>query len=98
MGVHAFVSIIAKTDVFPLPRVDDSLTTLDLASGYWQVLVDDKSHEKTAFVTHSGLYEFSVMPFGLKNAPATFQRLMETVLSGLIRKVCLDYLDDGQSG
>ena len=58
------------------------------------MLVDDKSREKTAFVTHSSLYEFSVMPFGLKNAPATFQWLMETVLSGLIRKVCLDYLDD----
>ena len=69
-------------------------TTLDLAAGYWQVLVEPKSREKTAFVTHSGLLEFSVMPFGLKNAPATFQRLMETVLSGLIRDVCLDYLDD----
>ena len=94
---------VTKTDVFPLPRVDDSLdqlanscffTTLDLASGYWQVLVDANSREKTAFVTHSGLYEFSVMPFGLKNTPATFQRLMETVLAGLIRNVCLDYLDD----
>ena len=94
---------VTKTDVFPLPRVDDSLdqlsnlhyfTTLDLAAGYWQVLVEPKSREKTAFVTHSGLFEFSVMPFGLKNTPATFQRLMETILSGLIRNVCLDYLDD----
>ena len=94
---------VTKTDVFPLPRVDDSLdqlsqshhfTTLDLASGYWQVLIDPASKEKTAFVTHSGLYEFSVMPFGLKNAPATFQRLMESVLAGLIRNVSLDYLDD----
>ena len=83
--------------------MDDSLdqlsksryfTTLDLAGGYWQVLVEPRSREKTVFVTHSGLFEFSVMPFGLKNAPATFQRLMETVLAGLIRKSCLDYLDD----
>lgn len=89
---------LTKTDVFPLLRVDDSLdqlsVTLDLAAGYWQVLVGPKSRENTAFVTHSGLFEFSVMPFGFKNAPATFQRLMETVLAGLIRKVRLDYLDD----
>jgi hypothetical protein len=69
-------------------------TTLNLASSYWQVLVDADSCEKIAFLTHSGLDDFSVMPFGLKNAPATFQRLMETVLSGLIRKECLDYSDD----
>ena len=92
-----------KMDVFPLPRVDDTLdilsnakyfSTLDLASGYWQVKMDPASREKTAFVTHAGLYEFLVMPFGLCNAPATFQRLMETVLTGLIRKVCVDYIDD----
>ena len=92
-----------KLDVFPLPRIDDSLdllahsqyfTTLDLASGYWQVGMDDDSREKTAFVTHSGLFEFLVMPFGLCNAPATFQRLMETVLAGLARDRCLVYIDD----
>ena len=78
-----------QSDVFPLPRVDDSLdqlsksqyfTTLDLASGYWQVLVESTSCEKTAFVTHSGLFKFSVMPFGLQNAPATL-RLKESVLA-----------------
>ena len=65
-------------DVFPLPRIDDSIdilshsryfSTLDLRSGYWQVKMASESIEKTAFATHSGLYEFVVMPFGLCNAP-----------------------------
>jgi len=92
-----------KSDVFPLPRIDDSLdllahtsyfTTLDLAAGFWQVPMDLETQEKTAFCTPPGLYEFRVMPFGLCNAPATFQRLMETVLAGLARDSCMVYLDD----
>ena len=95
-------SLIAIT-VFPLPHIDDSLdllcstqyfTSLDLASGYWQVGMDKESQEKRAFTTHNGLYEFAVMPFGLCNVPATFQRMMESVLSGLAREKCLVYLDD----
>ena len=97
------LNALTKLDVFPLPRFDDSLallakakyfSTLDLASGYWQVGMAPESVEKTAFATHSGLYEFSVMPFGLCNAPATFQQLMETVLAGLSRDTCMMYLDD----
>ena len=83
---------LTKADTFPLPRIDDLLdqldkakyfSTLDLASGFWQVRVHPNSIEKTAFITHQGLYQFNVMPFGLRNAPAVFQRLMQCVLAGL---------------
>ena len=83
---------VTKLDQFPLPRIDDLLdqlgksryfTTLDLASRYWQIRVDKPSKEKTAFITHHGLFEFCVMPFGLTNAPAVFQQLMQKVLSDL---------------
>jgi hypothetical protein len=90
-------------DAYPLPRVDECLdtlagnryfTSLDLASGYWQVEVAEEDKFKTAFTTKWGLYEWNVMPFGLTNAPATFQRLMERVLKGLQWKVLVLYLDD----
>ena len=83
---------VTKKDNFPLPRIDDLLdqigesryfSTLHLASGYWQIAMDPNSREKTAFITHSGLYEFLVMPFSLCNAPSAFQRLMNRVLFGL---------------
>ena len=83
---------VTKSDMFPLPRIDDLLdqlgkakyfTTLDLASGYWQIRVDPNSQEKTAFITPQGLFEFRVMPFGLTNAPSVFQQLMQKILMGL---------------
>ena len=73
-------------DAYPLPRIDDSLrllgnqqwfSTMDLASGYWQVAMTPEAKRKAAFVTNEGLFQFWVMPFGLCNAPATFERLMD---------------------
>ena len=70
-------------DAYPLPWIDDTLdmlagkqwfSTLDLASGYWQVSLSQEARAKTAFATHSGLFQFRVMPFDLCNAPATFER------------------------
>ena len=90
-------------DCFPIPRIDDSLrallgakifTTVDLTKGYWQVPVKESDREKTAFSCHRGLYEFNTMPFGLKGAPATFQRLMTNVLGEFNWKILLIYLDD----
>ena len=94
---------ITKKDSYPLPRVDDLLDSLsdarwfsmlDLWCGYWQVELNPVDREKTAFSTTHGLYQFRVMPFGLCNAPSTFQRLMELVLAGLRWEICLAYLDD----
>ena len=69
-------------------------SALDLASGYWQVSLSRAARAKMAFATHSGLFQFRVMPFGLCNAPATFERLMDRVLQGLRWSRCLVYLDD----
>ncbi|GBM83654.1 Retrovirus-related Pol polyprotein from transposon 297 [Araneus ventricosus] len=94
---------ITIKDSYPLLRIDDTLdalngsqwfSTLDLKSGYWQIEIEPEDKEKTAFTTGQGLWQFKVMPFGLCNAPATFERLMETVLRGLTSKACLVYHDD----
>ena len=62
---------------------------MDLVSRYWQIMMEPEDIEKTVFTTSQGLYKFKVMPFGLANAPATFERLMETVLRGLLWEECL---------
>ena len=87
-----------KVDAYPLPHIEDSLNTLgdahffcslDLASGYWQVKMDAAYRDKTAFFTQGELNDFKVMPFGLVNAPATFERLIKRVLRGITWSECL---------
>ena len=83
------VNAVSILDAYPLPRIDEILemlgraryiSTIDLAKGYWQIPLEEKSKAVTAFTTPFGLYEFNVLPFGLHSAPATFQRLMNEVL------------------
>lgn len=90
-------------DSYPLPQITEILdqlghskyfTTLDLASGFYQIKMHPKDSPKTAFTVPQGHFEYNRMPFGLKNAPATFQRLMNNVLTGLQGNRCFVYLDD----
>jgi hypothetical protein len=90
-------------DVMPMPLVEDMLlqfsgckvfSTMDLCSGFWQVQMHPKDIPKTTFTTKYGNYAYKVMPFGLMNAPATFQRLMNKVLRGFLGKSALVYIDD----
>ena len=69
-------------------------TALDANSGYWQIPVANDDRDKTTFTCHAGCYRFKRMPFGLCNAPATFQRTLDILLAGLRWKTCLVYLDD----
>ena len=94
---------LTKKNSYPLPRIDETLDslggnqyfcTLDLKSGYHQVGMHPDDMEKTAFSSHLGLFQYNVMPFGLSNAPATFECMMETLLSDFLWKKCLVYLDD----
>lgn len=97
------LNTVTKPDAFPLPRTDDCLdamagatffSTLDITSAYNQIPVKEEDIPKTAFATKFGLFEYTTMPFGLSNAPATFQRIMELALRGLQWTSCIIYLDD----
>ena len=95
------VNAVTKTDSFPIPRIDDCIdrigqakfvTKFDLLKGYWQVPLTERAKEVSAFVTPDGLYRYKVMPFGMKNSPATFQRLMNSIVSEIDSCEC--YIDD----
>ena len=90
-------------DSYPIPRIDailDALkgarifSSLDATSGYYQIAMDPKDMEKTAFAWKNGLFEFKRMPFGLCNAPATFQRAMDQVFRKERFKFIIPYFDD----
>ena len=96
------LNAVSQTDAYPMPRVDELIdrlggakfiTTLDLSKGYRQVPLRQEDREKTAFITQHGLFQFRVMPFGLQGAPATFQRMMDSLLRGL-ETYAVAYLDD----
>jgi len=97
------VNSVTRRDAYPLPRIDSCLdamaearwfSTFDLRSSYHQVPVAEEDRGKTAFISPKGMYRYRMMPFGLCNAGATFQRLMDVVMSGLNLSISLVYLDD----
>jgi len=94
---------VTVRDVYPLPRMDDCIdflgdtkvfSTFDCNSGYWPIPVADEDRDKKTFVCHEGAYRYIRVPFGLTNAPATFQRAIDMILGGLKWKICLVYLED----
>lgn len=94
---------VTKNEIYSLPRIDDCLdslagktyfSTLDMASGYFQVPMKKEDKEKTSFTSYHGQYQFTRMAFGLVSAPSTYQRMMDTVLAGLKWQCLAVYIDD----
>ena len=97
---HRFrkVNSLAKAALCPILHIEDCINRVghskyvskfDMLKGYWQVPLSERAKEISAFVTPDGLYQYKVMPFGMQNAPATFQRLINSVIAG-----CEAYFDD----
>ena len=100
---HRRLNAITLVDGYPIPSVSNILNALsggklfpklDLASGYWQVRVNPRDAHKTAFATHLGLYEFFYMPYGLKTAPQTLQKILNTVFSEYLYQWLIIYIND----
>lgn len=96
------LNAVTHPENYPVPRTDELLeklghaqliSTLDLTTGYWQALPDDPTKERSGLITHVGLYEFNVLPFRLRNAPTTFQRLVDNLLSES-EEFAVAYLDN----
>ncbi|XGW13215.1 hypothetical protein V3C99_013667, partial [Haemonchus contortus] len=95
---------VIRQDSYPLPKIDTVLqclagkkvfSTMDLASGYWQIRLSEDAKRKSAFTTSEGLFQFTVLPFGLSTSPAVFQRMMDRVLKGLeLEDEVFVYIDD----
>lgn len=97
------LNAVTIPDQYPMPRIEDILqmlmgcrwfSLLDAATGFQQLVIRQEDRHKTAFATANGLYEFVAMPFGLRNAPASFQRAMDKVLHGLLNRCANPYIDD----
>ena len=95
------VNVCTKADSYPIPRIDDCIdhiggakyvSKFDMLKGYWQIPLSERAREISAFVTPLGLFQYTVMPFGMKNAPATFQRMVNELIAGL--EGCEAYIDD----
>ena len=97
------VNAVTKKDAYPIPNINDVLdsmggakvfSTLDLKQGFWNIPVAEDSKEKTAFITHKGLFQFKTMPYGACNSSAVFQRTMNMVLAKYIGDFVQVFVDD----
>jgi hypothetical protein len=108
-GSHRFITAYQKLnditvpDRYPIPRMDDMIhhlggfkyiTFFDLSKGFYQIELAPEDKIKTAFISHRGHWQFKRMPMELRNAPSTFQRMVDAVLGDLKWKICFGYLDD----
>ena len=97
------INTITISDMYPIPDISHTIaslgnskysTTIDLTSGFRQIKMEEKDIPKTTFSTMNDKYEFTRLPFGLKNAPVIFQRMIDDVLKEYIGKICYVYIDD----